>query len=91
VVFGLAQSSLPGAAQIQIPGTPGAPGGTPSASVTPTATPPPAPAGSLQQLLDQARAASSEAQADLDRLRAILDEIARQGGTAATPTSTPAP
>ena len=78
VVFGLAQSSLPGAGQITIP-PPGTPGTEPTA-VPPAATATPAPpaAGSLAELLREAGASADSAQADLDRLRQIIAEIERQ-------------
>ena len=86
VVFGLAASSLPGGAA---PGAPPPAGAAPTPAPTPTAQP--APAGSLQELLDAARAASGAAQSDLDRLRAILDEIERQQSAPPVVTPTPAP
>jgi len=83
VVFGLAQSSLPGTGQITPPTT--EPGATPTPATTstptpvaPTLTPTAAPpAGSLAELLQQARQSADEAQADLDRLRQIIEEIER--------------
>ncbi|MCC6235945.1 MAG: UPF0182 family protein [Dehalococcoidia bacterium] len=84
VVFGLAPSSLPGVVPGQPTTQPGTPS-TPTPAATATAV---APAGSLRELLDQARTASDEAQADLDRLRAILDQIERQGA-GSTPTPVP--
>ncbi|MSP23079.1 MAG: UPF0182 family protein [Dehalococcoidia bacterium] len=88
VVFGLATSSLPGGGTPPA-APPGAPGTGPEATPTPARPASTAPAGSLQELLDAARAASGAAQSDLDRLHAILDEIERQQG-APRPTATPA-
>lgn len=87
VVFGLAQSTLPGTGPgaPPIPGleTPGGPAPTPVPTAAPPVTATPViPAGSLQELLQNARGASEDAQADLDRLRAILDEIERRQGQA---------
>jgi uncharacterized membrane protein (UPF0182 family) len=78
VVLGRRASTLPGPT-IPVP---------PAAGTTPTpgpgtATPAPTPAGSvtpgdLQSLLDEARKASDAAQAELDRLRGLLDQIESQ-------------
>ncbi|MFN8639215.1 MAG: UPF0182 family protein [Dehalococcoidia bacterium] len=84
VVFGLAASTLPGASGAPPPSTGTGVPSTPTPAPTPVATAVP---GSLRELLDQARAASQEAQADLDRLRGILDQIERQGGATPTPTT----
>jgi len=89
VVFGLAQSSLPGTGQFTPTTDPNAtptvtptpvPTTTPT-PVAPTLTPTaPPPAGSLAELLNQARQSADEAQADLDRLRQIIEEIERLQG-----------
>jgi uncharacterized membrane protein (UPF0182 family) len=87
VVFGLAQSTLPGTGgespTTTQPGATPTPTATPEATstptpvaptLTPTASPP---AGSIADLLDQARQSADNAQADLDRLRQIIAEIER--------------
>ena len=68
VVFGRAQSSLPGG------------GGTTTPDPTPTPPPDgtPPPSGSLADLLRDARDAADDAEAELDRLRALLDAIERE-------------
>jgi uncharacterized membrane protein (UPF0182 family) len=71
VVLGRAESSLPGG---------GGDGGT---TPTPTVTPTPGPTetvtpGSLDELLQDARDAADAAEQELNRLRALLDEIERQ-------------
>ena len=72
VVLGRARSSLPGAGSIVDGGT------TPD----PTPTAPPGgetPAGDLADLLRDARDAADAVEAELDRLRALLDAIEREG------------
>ena len=70
VVFGRAQSSLPGGGGTVDPGDP-----TPD----PTATPGPGgeTPGDLDELLEDARDAADAAEAELNRLRALLDAIER--------------
>jgi len=70
VVFGRAQSSLPGGGDI---------GGGTTPDPDPTATPDPGSQtpGSLGDLLEDARDAADAAEAELDRLRALLDAIER--------------
>ena len=73
VLFGRRASSLPGSGIIAQP-----------PSTQPDATPPPppgtgtTPSGDLQQLLGDARSAADGAQAEIDRLRRILDAIEQQ-------------
>ncbi len=99
VVMGKKPSSL--GAVTQTPGgvAAGAPTGpsagnapAPSATPRPTpaagATPSGIPTGTIEELLRQARQSSDSTQADLDRLRAILDAIQKQ---IQTPTATPTP
>jgi hypothetical protein len=71
VVFGRAQSSLPGGGDL------GSSGGT---TPDPTATPArgETPTGDLGELLDGARDAADAAEAELDRLRELLDAIERE-------------
>ena len=99
VLLGKRQSSLAGATQQQpAPAQPGQarPGGaqaspTPAASPQPgaTATPLPRaiPTGDLQRLLEEAQRSQQVTQAELDRLKQLLDAIQRQIGT---PTPAPA-
>ena len=85
VVFG---RRAPSGLEVDLPGgttpTPGAPAtpaptqqATPAATPTPgeTVTPPPLAPGTLEALLQQAREASDAAQAELDRLRDIIEQI----------------
>ena len=60
------------------------PGGSDAGGTTPDATPTPTPApgsetpsGDVDQLLEDARDAVDEVEADLDRLRALLDALER--------------
>ena len=70
VVLGRAQSSLPGGSD--------AGGTTPDATPTPTPAPgSETPSGDVDQLLEDARDAVDEVEADLDRLRALLDALER--------------
>ena len=73
VLFGRRASSLPGSGIIAQP---------PSTQPDATPTPPPGagttPSGDLQQLLGDARSAADGAQAEIDRLRRILDAIEQQ-------------
>jgi uncharacterized protein len=78
VVMGRRPSSLPNVTQqtsgdpsMPVPGP--LPDGTPAPMITPT--PRPLPTGDLGVLLDQARQASDATQAELDRLRALLEAI----------------
>jgi len=95
VLLGKRQSSLAGAAPAQGQGQPGQaqPGGaaaTPTPAPRPgvTATPLPRaiPTGDLQRLLEEAQRSQQVTQAELDRLKQLLDAIQRQVGT-----PTPAP
>jgi uncharacterized membrane protein (UPF0182 family) len=75
VVLGLRASSLSGADVLL--GT----GGARTPAATPTPTPAPAadvPAGSVGDLINQAVAAAEAAEAELDRLRTLLDAIRQQ-------------
>jgi hypothetical protein len=77
VIFGRAQSSLPGSGAATPIGTP-----TTEPTSEPTASPtrPPLDDADLQRLLQEARDAASDAQAELNRLQELLDEIEdRQG------------
>jgi uncharacterized membrane protein (UPF0182 family) len=97
VLLGKRQSSLPGATQ-QPGQTPGGqtPSGQPQPAATPTpaatpaagATPRPIPSGDLQRLLEEAQRSQQVTQAELDRLKQILDALQRQFGQ---PTATPTP
>jgi uncharacterized membrane protein (UPF0182 family) len=84
VVLGRRVSTLPGTIPGQqilpegtpTPASPGAPTpGAPTPGPTPAGTPQP---GDLQALLDEARRASDAVQAELDRLRGLLDDIETQ-------------
>ncbi len=92
VLLGKRQSSLPGAtqqpAQPQPGGPQAAPTPTPAAQPGVTATPLPRaiPTGDLQRLLEEAQRSQQTTQAELDRLKQLLDAIQRQIGT---PTPTP--
>ena len=71
VVLGRAASSLPGA---------GDSGGGTTPDATPTPTPAPGsetPTGDVDQLLEDARDAVNDVEAELDRLRALLDALER--------------
>ena len=70
VVFGRAQSSLPGGGDLSGGGTTPDPTPTPPGSETPS--------GDLGELLDDARDAADAAEAELDRLRDLLDAIERE-------------
>ena len=71
VVFGKRASSLPGAGDLTGAATPAA---------TPTPAPArPAPSGALGELVEQAEQAADDAQANLDRLRELLEAIREQG------------
>ncbi|MDA0351228.1 MAG: UPF0182 family protein [Chloroflexi bacterium] len=71
VVLGRAASSLPGAGDLG--------GGVITTDATPTAVPGSGtPSGSLSELLRDARDAADAAEADLNRLRALLDAIERE-------------
>jgi uncharacterized membrane protein (UPF0182 family) len=75
VVLGRRASSLPGG---PVGGGQGAP--PPAATATPAATGTPRPSGTplpqdLRALIEAARQASNNAQQELDRLRAVLDQI----------------
>jgi uncharacterized membrane protein (UPF0182 family) len=82
VVLGRRASTLPGGGDGF--GTPAGPAtATPPAGVTPRATGTAAPAaspvpGSLRQLIEDARRAQQAAQQELDRLRALLEQIEAQ-------------
>jgi uncharacterized membrane protein (UPF0182 family) len=71
VVLGRAQSSLPGAGDIDSHGRT-----TPDATATPGAESE-TPSGDVNQLLEDARDTVDEAESDLDRLRALLDALER--------------
>jgi len=94
VLLGKRQSSLAGTAQQQggqgQPGQtqPGGAASTPTPQPGATATPLPRaiPAGDLQRLLEEAQRSQQMTQAELDRLKQLLDAIQRQIGT-----PTPAP
>ncbi|MBM4415545.1 MAG: UPF0182 family protein [Chloroflexi bacterium] len=78
VVLGQRPSTLPGGGGAGAPG----PGSTPTprpatATATPGATATAAP-GSLRQLIEDVRRSSQAAQQELDRLRALLDQIESQ-------------
>ena len=80
VVMGKRPSSLAGSTQVEPSPTPSAtptttPGGSPAATpVTGTPTTP----GTIEALLQQARESSNATQQELDRLRAILEQLDRQ-------------
>ncbi|TAJ20309.1 MAG: UPF0182 family protein [Dehalococcoidia bacterium] len=91
VLLGKRQSSLPGATQQpgQTPGNQaGQPGAQPTPAPTPAAgaTPRAIPTGDLQKLLEEAQRSQQTTQAELDRLKQILDAIQRQLGPTPTPT-----
>ena len=73
VVFGRRASSLPGASIIAQQ-----PSSQPDAIATPAPGAGSVPSGDLQQLLGDARGAADAAQAQIDRLRQILDAIEQQ-------------
>ena len=73
VVFGRRASSLPGGGTITQPQAP-----QPDATATPAAGSGSAPSGDMQQLLGDARDAADRAQAEINRLRQILDAIEQQ-------------
>jgi len=84
VVMGKRPSSLAGGPQpVPQPGgaqatpQPGTPAPTPAATPAPSATPSITP-GTLDDLLRQAQQSSNATQQELDRLRAILEQIQRQ-------------
>ena len=89
VVLGKRQSSQPGAVPGSQPGSqPGQPQATPTPTPAPqpgaTATPPRTiPTGDLRRLLEEAQRSQQVTQAELDRLKQILDATQRQ---LATPT-----
>lgn len=92
VLLGKRQSSLPGATQqsgqLQPGGPQAQPAPTPAAQPGGTATPlPRAIPTDLQRLLEEAQRSQQTTQAELDRLKQLLDAIQRQIGT---PTPTPA-
>ena len=68
VIFGRALSSLPGSGAAT-------PTESPTTEPTPTPTRPPLDDVDLQRLLQEARDAASDAQAELNRLQELLDEI----------------